>query len=238
MTISAYVAPVGVAVTPVVGRSSLPAGQLLAAGDSLTSPNGLYSLRMGGDGNLVEYVSGRPEWSTGTEGHNGGYAVLRNDGDLVVHSSGGGVVWSSRTGDHTGTFALVLEDSGLLLISGSSGTLWSRRPVTSLLWQGKTLLAGQELISSNGLYSLDMQGDGNLVEFTGGRAVWSTGTEGNAGDHATLLADGNLVVLAKSGSRLWSSHTASHTGSVVLALQGTGELEINGSAGTLWSDQL
>lgn len=238
MTISAYVAPVGVAVTPVLGQSSLPAGQLLSAGDSLNSPNGLYSLQMGGDGNLVEYVSGRPEWSTGTEGHDGGYAVLRSDGDLVVHSAGGGVVWSSRTGDHTGTFTLVLEDNGLLLISGSSGTLWSRRPLTSVLWQGKTLLAGQKLISTNGLYSLDMQGDGNLVEFTAGRALWSTGTEGNPGDHATLQPDGDLVVFAKSGSSLWSSDTPAHTGSVALDLQGSGELEIRGAAGTLWSDQL
>ena len=47
------------------------------------------------DGNLVAYLKAgggttTAEWSSGTYGHPGAYAVMQPDGNLVVYSQGGG----------------------------------------------------------------------------------------------------------------------------------------------------
>lgn len=238
MIVSAFVAPVGVSVVPVLGGSSLSAGQTLTSGEKLTSPNDYYSLNMQADGNLAEEVAGRLVWSTGDEGHSGDHAVMQSDGNLVVYSSSGGTLWSSGTGGHSGSVALVLQDDAALVIDGPSGELWSRHPPTGVLAADQRLLAGQVLVSSNGLYTLNMQRDGNLVEYTAGRALWWTGTEGHGGDHAVIQSDGNLVVYSPSGDSLWSSRSGGHSGTFSLVLLDTADLVINGPSGELWSNRV
>jgi surface antigen len=82
----------------------------------------------------------------------------------------------------------------------------------SALSPGQRLTAGQYLASTNGQYALVMQSDGNLVEYTQGRAIWSTGTVGHSGAFAIMQSDGNLVVYGPSGEALWNSGTYGHSG--------------------------
>lgn len=50
---------------------------------------------------------------------------------------------------------------------------------------------------------LVMQGDGNLVQITDGKATWSSGTQGNPGAKAMLRNDGRIGVYAASGAGLY-----------------------------------
>ena len=149
-----------------VGESLLAAGQALGSGSQLTSPSGRYRLNLQSDGNLVEYGGGRPLWQTATQGHPGDRAVMQIDGNLVVYSSSGAPLWNSGSGGHSGIFTFGLGDDASLVVYGRSGTLWAKRPQTGVLGTGQTLGSGESLESANCLYTLSMQGDGNLVEYT------------------------------------------------------------------------
>ena len=86
--------------------------------------------------------------------------------------------------------------------------IWARpaaaSPASSSLSAGQRLTAGQSLVSSNGQFSLVMQSDGNLVEYSGGTtALWSTGTNGNPGAYLVLQGDANAVVYSASNTALW-----------------------------------
>jgi hypothetical protein len=84
---------------------------------------------------------------------------------------------------------------------------------------GDRLLAGQRLVSPNGLHVLEMQGDGNLVLYAPEHmAVWHTGTEGHSGVVALMLEDGNFVLYAPGNVPMWATATDGHPGSI-LALQ-------------------
>lgn len=52
-----------------------------------------------------------------------------------------------------------------------------------------------------------MQGDGNLVVYTGGqKAVWSSKTDGNPGAYVIAQGDGNVVIY-KGQKALWATNT-------------------------------
>ncbi len=96
---------------------------------------------------------------------------------------------------------------------------------------GQELTAGAALHSPSQAYTLAMQADGNLVEYTGSRALWWTGTAG-AGARAVLQADGNLVVYA-GATALWSSRTDG-SGATTLALQDDGNVVLY-AGGPVWA---
>ena len=74
---------------------------------------------------------------------------------------------------------------------------------------GATLLPGQQLLSTNGRYHAVMQGDGNFTEYDGGRAMWSSRTNGHPGARLVQQTDGNTVIY--QGSRpLWWTRTYTH----------------------------
>jgi len=78
------------------------------------------------------------------------------------------------------------------------------------LFAGQSLQSGSCLISPNGVHMLAMQTDGNLVlsNLSTGSTEWASGTTGNAGASAQLLATGNLIISAPSGGTVWASNTA------------------------------
>jgi len=97
------------------------------------------------------------------------------------------------------------------------------------------LTANQSLASCNGDYSLDMQGDGNLVLYQGGTALWASNTSGSSADEAILQGDGNFVLYTSAGSAVWSSGTAGNAGDS-LSVQNDGNVVIYSSSGTaLWA---
>jgi hypothetical protein len=101
-------------------------GENLQVDESLTSPDGRFSLRLQGDGNLVLYgPDGQPLWATGTDGQEVGTAPMQDDGNLVLYSPGGDPVWASDTFGNGGAY-LVLQDDGNLVIYAADGSpLWA-----------------------------------------------------------------------------------------------------------------
>jgi nucleoid-associated protein YgaU len=87
-----------------------------------------------------------------------------------------------------------------------------------VLRAGESLGIDQKLTSSNGKYTLIMQGDGNLVLYTESNTpVWSTKTQGSGAVRASLQDDGNLVLYTKEVERrfrrdvpvaVWASKTS------------------------------
>lgn len=106
-----------------------------------------------------------------------------------------------------GAMALAIGSGGVPGLPGSPGLgVASAEAGSSTLLPGEVLRGGERLISASGQYELVMQGDGNLVEYSLGRAIWSTGTKDSGADRAVLQGDGNFVVYA-GGTAVWHSHT-------------------------------
>ena len=101
-------------------------GESLQVDESLTSPNGQFSLRLQEDGNLVLYgQDGQPMWATGTDGQEVSTATMQADGNVVLYSPGGDAVWASNTFGNDGAY-LVLQDDGNLVIYAADGApLWA-----------------------------------------------------------------------------------------------------------------
>jgi hypothetical protein len=97
------------------------------------------------------------------------------------------------------------------------------------------LTTGQSLTSCNGDYTLDMQGDGNLVLYNNsGTALWASNTSGSAADEAIMQGDGNFVLYTSSGTAVWSSDTQGNDGAD-LVVQNDGNVVIYSSSGAaLW----
>ena len=77
-----------------------------------------------------------------------------------------------------------------------------------------------------------MQGDGNAVVYGNGRALWSTGTDGNPGARLVVQADGNTVVYGPTNQALWQ--TATSGARAVLGLDTDGGLVLDAAAGRTW----
>jgi hypothetical protein len=101
---------------------------------------------------------------------------------------------------------------------------------------GATLFDGQSLVSSNGRFSLDMQGDGNLVLYGAGLVLWDSGTGGDVPDQAVMQSDGNLVIY-RAERPVWSSGTEQTArGMYTLTVQDDGNAVIYSPAGkALWN---
>jgi len=106
----------------------------------------------------------------------------------------------------------------------------------SSLAAGESLSPSQYLSSPNGQYRLAMQSDGNLVLYTGQRALWQTQTTASPGARLFMQStDGNMVMYDTSGRAVWSSNTAGHAGSS-LYVQDDGNVVIYSPAGqALWN---
>jgi nucleoid-associated protein YgaU len=113
-----------------------------------------------------------------------------------------------------------------------------------VLRAGESLGIDQKLTSSNGKYTLIMQGDGNLVLYTESNTpVWATSTQGSGAVRASLQDDGNLVLYTKEVERrfrrdvavaVWASQTRGEN--VRLILQDDRNLVIYTSDGReLWA---
>ena len=122
--------------------------------------------------------------------------------------------------------------SGTATPSGCGGTTTSS---CGTLTANQQLDANQSLVSCDGDYNLIMQGDGNLVLYQSGTALWASNTAGTAADEAIMQGDGNFVVYSSSGSALWASGTNGNSGAY-LEVQNDGNVVIYSAAGAaLWS---
>lgn len=89
----------------------------------------------------------------------------------------------------------------------------------------ESLDRGNSLVSLNGLYKLTLQEDGNLVLYQKNKAIWFTGTQGQAIQSLTMQTDGNAVLYKYSGASAWDSKTSGNPNSY-LVLQDDGNLVV------------
>jgi hypothetical protein len=102
----------------------------------------------------------------------------------------------------------------------------------STLGSGQELAPGQEIDA--GAYRLVMQTDGNLVEYTGGTALFASDTAGQAGDYAVMQTDGNLVVYTPAGQWRWQTGTNGYGGGY-LAIQTDGNVVVYQGGAARWA---
>jgi pseudomonalisin len=130
--------------------------------------------------------------------------------------------------------AVVLVGAILLGLSMISTRATADAVAADSLGAGQCLEAGASLTSAGSQYRLFAQGDGNVVEYGNGRALWFTGTSGSSGPaRLCLQADGDLVVLV-GGVVRWSSGTAG-SGGTHLVLQADANLVIYSAQGPVWN---
>jgi hypothetical protein len=96
------------------------------------------------------------------------------------------------------------------------------------------LTAGQSITSNNGRLTLVLQGDGNLVLYAGGVALWSPDAHGNPAQVAKMQTDGNFVLYDGQVQPLWASDTAGHPGSL-LKVQDDGNVVIYEGLTPIWA---
>lgn len=213
----------------------LSAGDKLKTNDILQSNNGRYKLVYQTDGNLALYTAeGKFLWNTGTKGP-AGSANMQTDGNFAIYTADGTFQWN--TGTTSAGSRLVLQDDGNLVIITASGTqLWSSNTAQSRdrLRAGDRLNPGDKLQSSNGLYTLQYQPDGNLVLYSGvSTPQWSSGTNGQAAGYAVMQTDGNFAIYGADNGFQWNTGTT--TAGSWIVLQADGNLVVYAPNGVaLW----
>lgn len=99
---------------------------------------------------------------------------------------------------------------------------------------GEELAIGNYLLSPEKQSVLTLQGDGNLVLYSGFKPRWSTNSHGSTATRLVMQEDGNLVLYKQDGSPLWASGTQGNTGASMY-LQIDGNIVVYSSTGTpLW----
>ena len=103
----------------------IPAGSGFARGESWSSCNGEYSLRLQHDGNLVLYsASDMPLWTAATKGK-GGFAVrMQNDGNLALYNRDRKKIWTSKTAGNPGARLELIDNGNMALFSSNNTALW------------------------------------------------------------------------------------------------------------------
>lgn len=112
------------------------------------------------------------------------------------------------------------------------------------LTAGQSLNPGEALQSDNGKYSLQMQGDGNLVEYEGAAsiesAIWASGTSDLPSFmrpvRADMQDDGNLVLYAATGTPAWASGTDGNPGSRLVVQDDRNLAIYNASGAQIWAN--
>ena len=238
----AMAAATSVPASAAAGDSTLSAGQELQAGQELISAGGQYALVMQTDGNLVVYGNGCVIWAsntTGTGSHD--YLAMQGDGNLVIYQAGGKPVWASNTaGTGSGNRLAMQVNGNLVVYTSASKPVWaSGASKADQLCTNAKMSAGKYLHSASGQYKIAMQGDGNLVVYDNGKAIWASNTAGTgSANYLAMQGDGNLVVYTSGGKPVWASNTAGSGSGNHLIMQNDGNLVVYTAGGkAVWASK-
>ena len=217
--------------------TSLGVGQSLTINQGIYSPDGRYATIMQSDGNLVTYGPGGVRWNTGTAGKGGVLVAFQGDGNVVMYTSSFKAVWASNSRSSRAGQLVTQNDGNFVAYNASAQPLWSSytgplsEPTFAIpvgaptaIGPGTQLTPGQAMFSSNGAYMAIMQGDGNFVIYSGGGAVWSSGTSGHPGSSLAFQGDGNIVIYSPTRAALWATWSMGASSPSALVMQGDGNL--------------
>jgi len=99
------------------------------------------------------------------------------------------------------------------------------------LGQNEKLRTSEELKSTNGKYTLVLQGDGNLVAYENRvKALWNSNTVGSGAIECVLQGDGNLLLKDRNGRVVWATFTDGYK-NAKLVIQDDGNLVIYNERG-------
>jgi len=226
--VACVVQPIPLRGPAATGAVMLP-GQVLRAGQSLTSANGKYSLIYQADGNLVLYsnIDREVKWASDTQGVPAGAIMMQRDGNLVMYDTVLNLIWSTGI-CHPGSRLIVQDDGNIAIYRPDNQLVWAmpsnivRKPMPSGptatgddMQPGEVLSPGQSITSANGQYTFVYQGDGNLVLYQNrdGRPLWASNTNGSSTGVCIMQIDGNLVIYDTDVKGIWDSETWQHHGS-------------------------
>jgi outer membrane lipoprotein-sorting protein len=206
---------------PAPSSPDMQPGEVLAAGQSIRSANGHYTLVYQGDGNLVLYGPAGAMWASNTDGRPVGSVIMQGDGNLVVYGPGGLPVWATGTDGNPGAHLVVQDDGNVVVYRTNRTPAWASTtnvpsgpaPTSPDMQPGEVLLPGQSVSSTSGRYRFVYQGDGNLVLYGPAGATWSSRTNGARAGSTIMQPDGNLVVYRPGGQAVWASNTHGNAGS-------------------------
>jgi hypothetical protein len=219
----------------VAASTTLLPGQSLKAGQSITSANGVYSLQMGADGNVVLSRPGYPTaWASQTL-RKGSVLVMQKNGDLVV-VYGRTRVWASGTDGSTNA-KLVVQNDGTLAIYNTRGkAVWNHHMVITTMKAPDALRVDRTLYSHNRVFQLQMRKNGDLVLLKSGTTVrWSSKTAGPGmvGSYALLTSGGSLNILRGDRLTIWSTKT--NRPGAVLQLTDAGKANLVHGRTIIWT---
>ncbi|GAA0453451.1 MULTISPECIES: hypothetical protein [Streptomyces] len=106
-----------------MANASFPAESRISRNMAWTSGNGSTLLRLQEDGNFCVYRNGKAAWQGEGAYPRGDYAVMQNDGNLVVYTSDQQPVWASETHGNPGA-ELVVQDDGNVVIYHEGKAIW------------------------------------------------------------------------------------------------------------------
>jgi hypothetical protein len=113
--------------TPPGAPVSVGSNQGLLPDQSVTSPNGQYTLTYQSDGNLVIVAGGGLAiWSTDTSGTCANVASMQSDGNFVVYDCNGQALWFTGTSGNGGAYLSIQDDGNLCVFSADGRGLWAR----------------------------------------------------------------------------------------------------------------
>ncbi len=237
----------------------LNAGTRIIRGQSIPSVDHKIKLSLENNGELALIVVATNEilWSAMTMGSDAAYAIMQDDGNLVVYNNSQKPLWASNTYGHGGAY-LTLQADGNMVIYQNNTPLWATGtvgwmhctpPAREQQWlvggkllPGQHLYKGESILSENKKLKLIMQDNGNLVLFANSNvasyndALWSTDTKNTDASFALMQHDGNLVVYNNSRKPLWSSKTNGHPGAYLIMEKG-GNMVIKQDNAQLWESE-
>ncbi|MCW2525857.1 MAG: hypothetical protein JWM76_717 [Pseudonocardiales bacterium] len=108
---------------PAITGDRLNGGQVMHAGQRLTSTNADYVWLMQSDGNAVLYENGEAIGATGSAGP-GSTFTIQTDGNAVLYDAAGEAAFWTGTDGNPGAYLLMQSDGNLVIYSAAGVALW------------------------------------------------------------------------------------------------------------------